>query len=433
MSKSAHPIDNINIESPCTADWDSMVGNDVVRFCHHCNLNVHDLTLMTQREALALVRSSNGRLCLRFIRRPDGTIQTAPPHQKLHVLKRRASRLAASAFGATLSLCSTVPAQTPSLSSAPAAAYESSEVSYKLDNPSPSAEGGIAALIGTVSDPNQAVIPGAKVKLTNESTKYEMESETNDEGQYRFDSLDGGSYTLVVQSSGFVRQEIRELNVPQSGEQRLDISLEVAAMSGGAVVVMEPSEPLLRAVVNNDMAEVKALLAARADVNVIDKNYNSTALAEAVAQGNKELVQILIRAGADVNLKNKKAQTAIMNLGYESTGEIIRELIDAGARVNDKDEDGNTPLLNAAIMNNPKLVQALLDAGANVNEQNEAGQTALMLAAREGYIENVKALIAALADINRTDDDDWTALRYAREGSHDDVIELLKSYGAIER
>jgi ankyrin repeat protein len=86
----------------------------------------------------------------------------------------------------------------------------------------------------------------------------------------------------------------------------------------------------------------------------------------------------------------------------------------------------------AARINNAELVKTLLGYGARVNERNEAGQTALMLAAREGYVENVKVLIEGLADVNKMDDDDWTALKYARENKHENVVELLKSYGAVE-
>ena len=40
-------LNNVTIHSPCTADWNSMIGNDQVRFCEHCSLEVHNLSLMT--------------------------------------------------------------------------------------------------------------------------------------------------------------------------------------------------------------------------------------------------------------------------------------------------------------------------------------------------------------------------------------------------
>ncbi|HEY0320961.1 MAG TPA: ankyrin repeat domain-containing protein [Pyrinomonadaceae bacterium] len=428
MPKSVHPLDSIDIKSPCASDWDSMVGNDVVRFCQHCNLNVHDLSLMTRQEALALVRNSNGRLCLRYIRRPDGTIQTAPPFQKLHLIKRRATKIVAGAFGATLSICASVAAQTPSTAGETEIVCE---VPRKANPASMNLEGGVAQLAGTIVDASKAVIAGATVTLINESTQNEMSAESNEEGKYRFPSLAGGSYTLVVDSPGFMRNKIEHVNVPGVGEQRLDVSLEVAAL-GGAMVVIAPSEPLVQAVLEDDAALVRELLAGGANVNVVDKAYQTTPLVEAVARGNPEIVSILLQAGANVDGESRKSQRAIMRLSERSTGEIVRALVYAGAKINDRDEDGNTPLLNAAAMDNAELVRAVIAAGANLDEQNEAGQTALMLAAREGYIANVQALLDARASGYLQDEDGWTALKYAQDNSHYDVAELLKVYGVTE-
>jgi hypothetical protein len=428
MSKSAHPLDSIHIESPCTVDWDSMVGSDVVRFCRHCDLKVHDLTLMTRQEALALVRSSGGRICLRYIRQPDGTIRTAPPYQKLHLLKRRATKMVAGAFGATLSICASVAAQTPSSADVPESACE---VPLRSDSPSPNLEGGVALLVGTIKDPNEAVIVGATVSLINETTKNEMSAQTDEAGQYRFPSLAGGSYTLIATSQGFALSEIRHINVPGAGEQRLDVMLEVREALSGAVVVVGPIEPLLQAIHADDAAVVRELLASGADVNVLDKVYDSTALAEAVARGNKEMVEILLQARAKVDAKNTRGQTAILYLGQASTGEIVRMLVVAGAKISDRDENGNTPLLIASTLNNTELVRAVIEAGANVNDRNEANQTALMLAAREGHAENVRALLEAGASIEMEDGDGWTALKYAQDNSHGDVAVLLKAYGAF--
>jgi hypothetical protein len=430
MSKSAHPLDNINIKSPCDADWDSMKGNDVVRFCTHCDLNVHDLTLMTRREALALVRSSDGRLCLRFRRRADGTIETAAPYQKLHLIKRRAARLAAGAFGATLSIAASVAAQTPA---PPVSGRVISELPYRASGESDSfQEGGRAVLTGIVLDPQKAVAPGASVTLINESTKAQMMAVTNEEGQYRFQTLAGGSYTLIAQSTGFVRGEIRGVNVPTSGEQKQDVALEAVALNGDVVIVVTPSDPLLKAVVFYDVAAVKELIAAGADVNVLDKEYNSTPLAEAVERGNQEMVEALLSARADVDMENSTGDTAILSLGGQSTGEIVRALVAAGAKINDCNDDGGTPLQIAATLNNTELLQTLIGLGANLNDRNNAGQTALMLAAREGRLENVRALLDAGASPYVKDSEGWTALKYARDNSHADIARLLNAYGVLE-
>jgi hypothetical protein len=67
---------DLYIASPCPATWEEMQGNDRVRFCQQCRLNVYNLSGMSRAEAEALVRQRQGRLCVRFHRRSDGTILT---------------------------------------------------------------------------------------------------------------------------------------------------------------------------------------------------------------------------------------------------------------------------------------------------------------------------------------------------------------------
>jgi hypothetical protein len=82
------------IPAPCEADWESMIGNERVRFCEHCNLHVTNLSTLTRQEAMRLVSRSEGRLCVRFVKRVDGSVVTKQLPQKLHQIGRRVSRIA---------------------------------------------------------------------------------------------------------------------------------------------------------------------------------------------------------------------------------------------------------------------------------------------------------------------------------------------------
>ena len=95
MPKSIRSFDRMIIPAPCDADWDSMIGNDRVRFCEHCNLHVTNLSNFTRQEAMRLVARSEGRLCVRFVKRNDGSALTKQMPHKLHQISRRVSRLAA--------------------------------------------------------------------------------------------------------------------------------------------------------------------------------------------------------------------------------------------------------------------------------------------------------------------------------------------------
>ena len=87
-------LDDVRIASPCRSDWDSMYGDDRRRFCAECKLNVYNLSGMTRDEAEQLVLNSEGRLCVRFFRRKDGTILTQDCPVGWKAVKKRVSRVA---------------------------------------------------------------------------------------------------------------------------------------------------------------------------------------------------------------------------------------------------------------------------------------------------------------------------------------------------
>jgi len=76
MPKFDSPLNNIQIASPCPADWNEMYGDGRKRFCGDCKLNVYNLSGMTRDEAEALVMNAEGRLCVRFYKRADGSVIT---------------------------------------------------------------------------------------------------------------------------------------------------------------------------------------------------------------------------------------------------------------------------------------------------------------------------------------------------------------------
>ena len=85
-------LDQIQIASPCTADWDQMSGDERVRHCGQCDLNVYNLSDMANADAEALIRTHEGRLCVRLYRREDGTVITADCPVGLRAAARRVFR-----------------------------------------------------------------------------------------------------------------------------------------------------------------------------------------------------------------------------------------------------------------------------------------------------------------------------------------------------
>lgn len=102
MSKYTSPLDEVRVAAPCPADWGKMVGDERARYCGSCSLHVYNLSGMTKREAEVLVTSTEGRLCVRFYRRADGTILTRNCPVGLSAVKRRVARVAGSVLTAVV-------------------------------------------------------------------------------------------------------------------------------------------------------------------------------------------------------------------------------------------------------------------------------------------------------------------------------------------
>lgn len=104
MSKFETPLKNLKIASPCSADWNAMEGNERKRFCGECKLSVYNLSGMTSYDAENLLRNSEGRLCVRYFQRPDGTVLTKDCPVGWARIKRRVSVAAASVFAVLLTV-----------------------------------------------------------------------------------------------------------------------------------------------------------------------------------------------------------------------------------------------------------------------------------------------------------------------------------------
>lgn len=88
-------LDAIRVASPCPMDWNSMQGDDQVRFCGKCQLNVYNLGAMSADEARGLIEKSEGRICVRFYRRHDGKVLTRDCPSGVRTVRRRRAGIAA--------------------------------------------------------------------------------------------------------------------------------------------------------------------------------------------------------------------------------------------------------------------------------------------------------------------------------------------------
>lgn len=159
-TKFTNALNDIKIASPCSQDWNEMIGGERQRFCGECKLNVYNLSGMTRAEAENLVFNAEGRLCVRFYKRSDGTILTEDCPIGWQAIKRRVSKSAA----AFASLVFGVIAGLGFTSSAVQSEIDRTQFLPASGTPTP------APLMGSIAAPPQA----PKEILPNNREKFMM-------------------------------------------------------------------------------------------------------------------------------------------------------------------------------------------------------------------------------------------------------------------
>jgi hypothetical protein len=209
-------IDNIRIASPCTADWEQMKGDDHVRHCDACNLNVYNLAAFTEVEIRALVANRKGRLCGRIYQRRDGTVLTQNCPVGMRAVSRRISCVAGAVFAfLTVNSSAGLPLFAQS--------YTRTNVSQ-------------AAIDLEVIDPAGTPVPGAEVILNEPSRKQTLRGKTDKHGRFVLAGVRDGQYLITVSAPGLV--SFPETVDLRSGE-KLSLSVKLNFGLVGEIVVIE--------------------------------------------------------------------------------------------------------------------------------------------------------------------------------------------------
>jgi ankyrin repeat protein len=154
---------------------------------------------------------------------------------------------------------------------------------------------------------------------------------------------------------------------------------------------------------------------------------------EAVEEGREDKVLIGLNKGINPNLKNKFYQTALYKAAQLGNFEMIKLLLDYGADPNIQSDTGSNALMSAARRNSPQIVKLLLEKGADVHQQTVGGGEVLWLTIIDNKDVNydvVKYLLEYGAEVNTIDSVWRTPLNRAEDLGRDDIVELLKEYGA---
>jgi ankyrin repeat protein len=161
---------------------------------------------------------------------------------------------------------------------------------------------------------------------------------------------------------------------------------------------------LVKAVEANDTLAFQKALQGDIDVNALHFDFQ-TALMAAAQLRRVDFVRELLKAGADVNAKNKRNWTALHFAVLWGNSEIVQLLVDAKSNVNEAEETfGLTPLMWAARDGNLKTIDILVDAGANLFQKDKFGKSAILFAAEGGKPEVIKKFLSLGFDANTADD-----------------------------
>ncbi|XP_054210692.1 ankyrin repeat domain-containing protein 6 isoform X30 [Homo sapiens] len=183
------------------------------------------------------------------------------------------------------------------------------------------------------------------------------------------------------------------------------------------------SERLLVAAYKGQTENVVQLINKGARVAVT--KHGRTPLHLAANKGHLPVVQILLKAGCDLDVQDDGDQTALHRATVVGNTEIIAALIHEGCALDRQDKDGNTALHEASWHGFSQSAKLLVKAGANVLAKNKAGDTALHVAAALNHKKVAKILLEAGADTTIVNNAGQTPLETARYHNNPEVALLL--------
>lgn len=184
---------------------------------------------------------------------------------------------------------------------------------------------------------------------------------------------------------------------------------------------------LVWAAVMGHLDVVKYLVERGANIEARD-DYGQTALFAAAKRGHADVVQYLLSKGAKAEVAVFGSNAVIYSLFHP---EIVEMLAKAGGDVNRMSEFQQTPLMAAASTGNIESLRILLKYGAKVDLQfpdKQKGMTALMQAVDNGQLETAEALLQKGASLTLKDAEGRTALDIADSKGDEKMKALLKRY-----
>ena len=177
---------------------------------------------------------------------------------------------------------------------------------------------------------------------------------------------------------------------------------------------------------------VEALVKAGANINENEGGWGTreTSLHIAAEKGAVDVTEGLLALGAEKETRDANGHTPLMKACEKGHEDVADRLLAAGAIVNTVTLEGVNALIFASISGHLGIVDRLVIHGANINHQNKTGWTALMCASYIGRVPVVDRLVGLGCDLNLQDSEEKTALMRACQHENVEIVKILLAHGA---
>lgn len=230
MSKQKFDINKIHVASPCSVGWETMTGDERIRRCHSCELNIYNISEMTKTEVESLIANREGRLCIRLYKRADGTVLTKDCPVGIRAYQKRVARFAGAALAMIFGLFSVSFGQKQDKKKVDASKAKIVRTASQKN-----------ILSGTAYDEHGAVIPGLEIKIYRENNKEIFKTISDGDGNYKFESLPSGIYTFETKSNaGFENCKIINLKINTDEKIQIDVTLKINKAITVGIFLEEP-------------------------------------------------------------------------------------------------------------------------------------------------------------------------------------------------
>ncbi|CAL4059723.1 unnamed protein product [Meganyctiphanes norvegica] len=187
--------------------------------------------------------------------------------------------------------------------------------------------------------------------------------------------------------------------------------------------------PLLTSSKNNNKDIFDMLIKAGADINIIHSD-GSSALHIAIRDNHFDMADAILNYDKiDVNIKDDYSNTALLGAIRKEQLNLVKKIVGKGAVLNNRDQFQMTELMTAVLCKKTEITKYLISAGSDINAKDNEGIAPLMWAARFGKVEEAIILMKAGADKGAQDNKGNTALHYAAENGMDKMITTLIQHG----